>query len=318
MLVGLTEDGREAFRTPLPARGHAAAARPTAAEAVAFARRPGRFALVIDCAEGKEARRLTPPKGRHFYGHGAFSRDGERLFTTENAYETGEGRVGVWDASDGYKRIGEFPSGGVGPHDALLSKNGEALIVANGGIRTHPDTGRAKLNIPDMRPGIAWLDSASGALRHRAEAAEDLRMNSLRHLALKPDGTVAVGGQWQGALIETPSLIATVREGGALRWIASEPELWMGLKGYVGGVAVSRDGEIAATAPRGGSIVFISADGGISVKRMPDASGVACGPEDGFAITSGEGWFVLETAKARENSMRSKDLRFDNHLVRIA
>ncbi len=51
-LPGLTEAGESLFALPLPARGHAAAAHPTRAEAVAFARRPGVFALVIDCVSG--------------------------------------------------------------------------------------------------------------------------------------------------------------------------------------------------------------------------------------------------------------------------
>ncbi|MEM7491317.1 MAG: DUF1513 domain-containing protein, partial [Pseudomonadota bacterium] len=85
-LHGLRADGAVAFRLPLPARGHAAAAHPTRPLAVAFARRPGTFALVIDCAEGREVRRLHAPDGRHFQGHGAFLDGGRVLATTENAY----------------------------------------------------------------------------------------------------------------------------------------------------------------------------------------------------------------------------------------
>jgi hypothetical protein len=63
-LHGLTASGGSAVPDPLPGRGHAAAAHPTRAEAVAFARRPGTFALVIDCATGETRHRLTPPEGR--------------------------------------------------------------------------------------------------------------------------------------------------------------------------------------------------------------------------------------------------------------
>ena len=97
-LLGLTEAGAETFRLPLPDRGHAAAAHPQRPEAVAFARRPGTFALVIDCAEGREVARLHSPEDRHFYGHGAFTPDGRLLFTTENAIAEGTGRLGIWDA----------------------------------------------------------------------------------------------------------------------------------------------------------------------------------------------------------------------------
>ena len=47
-LHGLSGRGVSLFHLALPSRGHAATAHPTRAEAVAFARRPGTFALVID------------------------------------------------------------------------------------------------------------------------------------------------------------------------------------------------------------------------------------------------------------------------------
>jgi hypothetical protein len=92
VLHGLTETGDSLFSLPLPARGHAAAAHPTLALAVAFARRPGTFALVIDCLRGTTAARLTPPEGRQFNGHGVFSADGALLMTSEVAAETSDGR----------------------------------------------------------------------------------------------------------------------------------------------------------------------------------------------------------------------------------
>jgi len=148
VLCGLSDGGRITFEVSFPARGHAAAAHPIRAEAVAFARRPGTFAIVINCASGVHVAQLQAPEGRHFYGHGAFSVDGSKLFTTENDYGAGRGIVGVWDATSGYQRIGEFDSGGVGPHDIKPMPGGDLLVVANGGIETHPETGRTKLNIP--------------------------------------------------------------------------------------------------------------------------------------------------------------------------
>ena len=45
----------------------------------------------------------------------------------------------------GTSRIGELASFGVGPHEVVLMPDGATLVVANGGIRTHPDRDRAKL-----------------------------------------------------------------------------------------------------------------------------------------------------------------------------
>ena len=153
-LIGFQASGSIEFSVDLPARGHAAAAHPLRAEAVAFARRPGRFALVLDCHSGVVLTQLDAPVGRHFYGHGAFSADGGLLFTTENEFDTARGVIGVWDTTDGYRRVGEFASGGIGPHEMRLMPDGTTLVVANGGIETHPDSGRTKLNIASMRPNL--------------------------------------------------------------------------------------------------------------------------------------------------------------------
>ena len=153
-LHGLTTSGDSLFQLPLPGRGHAAAAHPTRAEAVAFARRPGTFALVIDCVSGTVKARLTPPEGRQFNGHGVFSADGAVLMTSEVVAEGSAGRIGLWE-TDGWQRIGEVDSGGLGPHDMKLLPDGR-LVVANGGIKTDPGD-RTKLNLATMRPNLALL-----------------------------------------------------------------------------------------------------------------------------------------------------------------
>ena len=113
-LFGLSASGADLFRVPLPARGHAATAHPEVPEAVAFARRPGTYALVLNCATGRVIARLTAAPGREFNGHGAYSMDGDTLYTSEVVALTGEGRIALWSRSDGYRRIGEVASGGIG------------------------------------------------------------------------------------------------------------------------------------------------------------------------------------------------------------
>ena len=75
-LFGLSEDGDELFSLPLPGRGHAAAAHPLRPEAVAFARRPGTFAIVLDCRSGDIEATLETPEGRHFNTQIMTDRDG--------------------------------------------------------------------------------------------------------------------------------------------------------------------------------------------------------------------------------------------------
>jgi hypothetical protein len=317
-LHGLGGDGAPVFAIPLPDRGHAAAAHPARPEAVCFARRPGTFALVIDCAEGRETRRLAAPEGRHFMGHGAFSADGALLFTTENAFDAGEGRIGVWDAAAGYARSGEIASGGVGPHDALLSADGRALIVANGGVRTHPDSGRAKLNLATMRPNLAALSTADGAPVAVVEPPPALRLNSLRHLARRADGLVAVAAQWEGEPATRPPLLALWRPGDTLDWL-DVPEADGPAEGYAGSVAFSGEGShVAITCPRDGAAFVWTVEGAFAGAMIrPDVCGVAPAG-DGFLFADGLGALVAAKPSPgglATTSVLSYPVAWDNHLV---
>src|SRR5690606_3285924 len=76
----LDQDGAVVCSAPMPDRGHGSAWCPRQRCAVVFARRPGTFALVMDAACAR-VHLFPAPHDRHFYGHGAFSRDGRLLYT---------------------------------------------------------------------------------------------------------------------------------------------------------------------------------------------------------------------------------------------
>lgn len=317
ILVGLKAAGVPLFDLPLPARGHAAAAHPARPEAVAFARRPGRFALVLDCSTGGQLARLDAPPGRHFYGHGAFSADGTRLFTTENDYGAAQGMVGVWDAARDYRRLGEFPSGGVGPHDLLRLPGSDLLVVANGGIETHPDSGRAKLNLPAMRPNLSYLNP-DGTLLEQVEPDPTTHMNSIRHLALAPDGTVAIAFQWQGDPFDAPPLVALHRRGEGLLYLQAPEPLHRQMQGYGGSIAVTGT-EVAVTSPRGGMVQLFDLNerAFAGAHSLPDVCGVSAGgrgPSDGFLVTTGTG-AVHGLRGGALDPAGSHPLQWDNHLV---
>ncbi len=315
LLVGLTEDGRIAFRVPLPARGHAAAAHPYLAEAVAIARRPGTFAKVIDCSTGTVSKTLTAPEGRHFYGHGAFSADGTLLFTTENAFASGDGRIGVWDRQLNYQRIDEFASGGIGPHEILRLPSGD-LAVANGGIQTHPATGREKLNLASMRGNISVF-STSGVLLDRAVVPDVSRLNSPRHIASTPSGMVICGHQWQGDPYATPQLVTFYDGNGGLRECHMDEGLLRKLDGYIGSVCAVRDTLFAVSAPRGGRVVTLDAAGAqIEVRRALDVCGVSSLNTEAALVTDGYGK-VYSLKDAQFLTLHTHRLAFDNHLVAL-
>ena len=310
VLCGLGHDGSIRFEIALPDRGHAAAAHPTLPAAVAFARRPGTYAIVLDCRIGQPKALLEAPAGRHFYGHGAFSANGELLFTTENDFETARGVIGVWDVRNHYVRIGEFLSGGKGPHDIELMPDGETLVVANGGIETHPETGRTKLNLPSMRSNLSYL-TLDGAIDAQVELGLEHQRNSIRHLAVSSSGDVAFAMQWQGDLTEDLPLLGVHNRHTRHPKLFDEASVRV-MKGYLGSIAFSSDnGQIATTSPRSGALQVFGVDGLSHRSNLADVCGVAAG-KNGFVVTTGTG-----VVRASGFGDLTHQVAWDNHLIGI-
>lgn len=316
LIVGLSDQGHIQFASPIPGRGHAAAAHPKRPEILAFARRPGRFADVIDCRTGARLSRLLPPDGRHFYGHGCFALNGRYLLTTENDYEAARGVIGVWDAAKGYARVTEFDSGGVGPHDVLLLSD-QILVVANGGIETHPDSGRAKLNLPTMRSNLTYLQ-LDGALLERHELPDDLRLNSIRHLTRTQDGRIGFAMQWQGAAGEMVPIVGTHARGERMTLLGGDDPRVLNLSGYGGSVSFSPDGaRIGVTSPRGNALQLYDSRTAALIEehRLQDVCGLAWFG-GGFVATTGRGR-LLHPAMRDGINREFADLAWDNHLIAL-
>jgi hypothetical protein len=314
-LFGLSSTGKAIFQIPIPDRGHAATVHPDRPYAVAFARRPGRFALVINCATGQVLQKIDAPSDRHFYGHGTFAQYGSMLCTTENDIETGNGIVGLWSVENGYKRIGEISSGGIGPHDIKVLKNQNTLVIANGGIRTRPETGRQKLNLDTMRSNLHFVD-LSGNVTDHIELPQEYRQNSIRHLALSDEDKVAFAMQWQGDQSDIVPLHGVwAHNKGATLSSVSLPEQPQ-LKNYVASIAFSK-GNVGLTSSVGGRIHIYDKHQKLtrSISR-PDVSGIT-GTTDGFICTDGSGGIIGLNAELHRVLIHA-DLSWDNHLINVS
>ncbi|MFV0294050.1 MAG: DUF1513 domain-containing protein [Paracoccus sp. (in: a-proteobacteria)] len=314
VLHGIDVAGTLTFTVPLPDRGHAAAAHPFRAEVVAFARRPGTFGLVIDCRDGAITRHLTPPMGRQFNGHGVFSGDGTRLYTSEVVAEGSAGRIGVWDVSAGYVRLDEWDSHGLGPHEVRLLPDGN-VVVANGGIQTDPED-RTPLNLDRMEPNLVVLDPG-GVLLSRRELPPDLAQNSIRHLALLSDG-IAFAMQWQGDMADQVPLLGMAKGNDPLSVHPPGEADGFAMKGYAGSVAATADGKVAITSPRGGVVMIHDGQGRhLATMSRADICGAAALDTDRFALTDGSG--AIWAADTEGLSLIAHhNLSWDNHLVRVS
>ncbi len=313
-MSGFTADGQVAFSVPLPARGHAGAGHPTLPIAIAFARRPGRYALVIDCTDGSVLQSLTPPEGIAFNGHGLFLDEGRLLVTVEQRDDDSQGQIGLWDVAQGYARMGEIATGGIGPHDIKLMPDGETLVIANGGIATDPSD-RTKLNVPDMTPNLAYL--TLDGVQEKVELDEELHFNSIRHLALRDDGLVAFAMQWQDDPSYAPPLLGLHRRGEEpVLADASLTEAIL-MDGYAGSIAFNGAGtEVAITSPKGGRIHRFTPEGAfLGAVVQPDVCGLVS-LKDGFLASDGFGNFA-KVSGDKLIQLKKHDVSWDNHIIAL-
>lgn len=314
-VVGFDLSGVAQFKLKLPARGHGYAQHAARRETIVFGRRPGSFAALVDARAGTLAGMIEPPLGRCFYGHGTFSADATLLYVCEHDDATGNGFIGVYDATRGYKRIDDFAAGGIGPHEVRLLPDQQTLVVAVGGILT--DGKRDKLNIGTMDPSLAYLDSASGRLVEQVRPPAEWHRLSIRHIDLDAQGRVAIAMQYQGDADDAVPLAALHTRGqSALQFLHAREDDEMRLKQYLGDTAFSVDGTtICATSPVGSVAALWDARSGDYIEMTEAADG--CGIAqlgDAFLISGGDGKLRRVAADSTE-SVAATPWTWDNHLA---
>jgi uncharacterized protein len=159
--------------------------------AIAVARRPGEYIIRFHENNASDAVLASADAERVFEGHAAFSLDGAVIYTTESDTSNGNGVVGVRDAATLAKQR-EFTTHGIGPHALLMEPQG-TLLVANGGVLTLPETGRAKLDTAHMDPSLVRIDARNGQMLAQWRLADP--QLSIRHLERAPNGIVGVALQ---------------------------------------------------------------------------------------------------------------------------
>ncbi|ABC89123.1 hypothetical conserved protein [Rhizobium etli CFN 42] len=309
-IATVTERGEIIDQLALPARAHGMAFSAATGKTVAFARRPGTYAMIFDVRHRSQPIVINSRADRHFYGHGVFSPDGRILYASENDFDGNRGMIGIYNATDRFTRIGEFETYGIGPHDMTVSDDGRLLIVANGGIETHPDFGRIKLNLGAMQPSLVLIDATTGALIEKHVLPAEWSQLSTRHVDLDGDGRIWFACQYEGRRKDLPPLVGHFAKGEDLSFVDLPEETTRRLANYVGAIAVNRsEGLVGVTSPKGGASVTIDARTGkvLAETTIADAAGIAPAKE-GFAVSSYDGDF-LQTRSS---------VAWDQHIVRIS
>jgi hypothetical protein len=321
-------DGQVISKVALPARGHdVLAIKSKPGHALVFARRPGNFVLEVDFTRGEIVQQIEVSQNQHFYGHGVLVDNDNVLVSTENDYKQGKGLIVLRDRST-QKIIEQYDSGGVGPHEIALMPNlnvsgaqasDTQLVIANGGIKTHPSQAREKLNLSTMQPNLAYMELNSGKVIDKY-VLENKQL-SIRHLDVSAQGKVIAGLQYQGAYTDEVQLAISHHGEEQLQFLHASNSTWRSMKHYTASVCInSAANYVAITCPKANLLTYWQLDNNqfIASYKLKDSAGLAM-VNNSIITSTGRGRVTRQTNPqiSYEISADFSDYRWDNHMTVI-
>jgi hypothetical protein len=310
--VAVDMSGKLVSKIALPERGHDVLPLPhKPGHAIVVARRPDRYLLEVDFRTGSVVQQTQSQPDTHFYGHARISTDGKYLITSENQFDKGTGVIALRDLQN-LQVIERFGSGGIGPHDMGILPDGKTLVVANGGIITHPDYHRIKLNLNEMTPNLSYLDLRTGKVLE--SYMPEHHQQSIRHLNVREDGKVFVGIQYQGDKSDTVPLVYGHHGEEKLQAFTASQAQWRSMNQYTASVLVQGD-RLAISCPRGGSLTIWNANTHEFEQSiaMEDVSGL-CSFQGELMASTGHG-DIYKKPIGSHKSLSIPGIRFDNHMA---
>lgn len=256
--------------TEVPSRAHGVGVEPDGS-VLFVARRPGDWLLRWHPRTGALQWLWSDPD-RRFTGHLSRPPTQPWLYTAETDLETGAGLLAARDPRT-LALQAEWPTGGIDPHQLLADADG-SLLLANGGIPTLPETGRAKWDLDRMDPSLVRLDPRTGRCLGQWRL-DDARL-SIRHLARHAGGTIGIALQAEhdDATAKAQAPVLALFDGRTLHTVPAP----MALAGYGGDIAATAAG-FGVSVPRAGGVAHWAADGGwLGLRLLPGACALASGP----------------------------------------
>ena len=313
------QEGTIKWQQALPERAHAPIVHPNKPIVAVVARRPGFYIDLYKIDSAQRLMRIEPEKDHHFYGHGLFTPDGLSLITQENHYPSGQGKIFIRSVATG-EVLKQFPSYGIGPHESCLLNN-DTLVVANGGLQTHPDNDRRILNLETMQASLCFISLTTGELINKLVLPDELHQLSIRHLDINKEGTVAVGFQYQGDKWDDVPLVATANlKSEKLNFLPIPLNISRRLQHYCGSVAYDKSGNtLAITSPRGDLVVYWQTKNWeyLTHHNFQDVCGLSHSEKaNEFLVTTGKGKriFVNPITDNKLTLARMTKWKWDNHL----
>jgi hypothetical protein len=314
--------GKLINKIALPARGHEVIPlKSKPGHALVFARRPGNYVLEVDFVRGEVVNNIAVSGGQHFYGHGALIENDSILLTTENDYKNGKGLVVLRDRQT-QQIIEQYDSGGIGPHQLAVmpNSNEQQIVIANGGIQTHPEQSRKKLNVDSMQPNLAYMALGTGQIEGKFELKN--KQLSIRHLDVSAQGKVVAGLQYQGASTDEVPLAISHHGEDQLSLLKADNNTWRKMKQYTASVCInSKRNTVAITCPKADLLTFWQLDSNefIASHKLKDGAGATL-IANNFIFSTGRGRVVLHKKPLKPYQVNAdfNVLRWDNHMTTIS
>jgi hypothetical protein len=259
-------DGTRSRAIDMTFFGHGLAFHPQDRQRAVVFEKKGPGCCEVDLRSGRVTRTITTPRTRAFYGHGAFTRDGQVLFATENHLETRNGLIVIRDAKT-FQELGEFPTYGQSPHDCHLIDEGKTLVVTNGGGPLDSDA----------LPSVTFVDAASTKLLEKL-TFDTPRINA-GHLGLTARrDVVAISAPREGLPQEALGGV-TIRTGsGRFETMANPTDVIQRMVGESLSLCIDEGRRVVGvTNPDGNIVTFWDLDGKRLVKHLdlPAPRGIA-------------------------------------------
>jgi hypothetical protein len=318
--IGLWSKDHWQFSQVIKHRGHDSCYHRQRNEILFFSRRPGREMYIVDASSGDLKQLISSEPGYHYYGHGCLSADGSRLYTSENHFgNEGAGSIGVYDCNNDFRCLGHLDCEGIGPHELALMPDGKTLVIAIGGIKTLPESGRKTLNPDTLAPALHYLDLASASVAERHSAPHF--QISLRHLDVSHSGSVIIGAQFQGQTPSHQPLVFQHRRGNTLSALQFGDVPVQQLKqDYIASVSIDHAGHFAVSSCPRDNIVCLW---DLQTRQLEQlwslrdcAGAVYDHAYQQFILSTGDGQLMaLKPGQAKLSRLAyAPELHWDNHL----
>lgn len=303
----------------VPTRAHGLLAEP-GGQVLAVARRPGDWLLRWHPATGRTQWQWIEDD-RRFNGHVIGEPDGRCLWTTETDLETAQGRLVRRDARSLAKRD-DWSTQGMDPHElialpeALGALPAGAMLVANGGIPTLPETGRSKRALDRMDASLVALDPHSDEVHGQWRVADPFL--SLRHLAWDPVSRtlgVALQAEHPDTDQRISSPVLAVWDGRTLALASGQPAL----QGYGGDICAVPGGGFAVSCPRANAVALFDGRGRWQRSLpLPEVCALAGTTQRWTAFGSDRLHTWQAAGDPASEALLPPGLRPDNHAVLLA